>query len=349
MTPTDFAKRILRWFDQHGRHNLPWQKKQSPYRVWVSEIMLQQTQVTTVIPYYQRFMKRFPSLKALALADVDDVLAHWSGLGYYARARNLHRTAQIIHTDYRGRFPKKIEGLTALPGIGRSTAGAILSLSMDIPAAILDGNVKRVLTRYHAIEGWTGEKNTLNALWELTEKLTPQTRCGDYNQAMMDLGATLCTRRQPQCMRCPLKTGCQARASERQHDFPTPRKALKQTEKSTFMLLIQDSEGAIFLEKRPSQGIWGGLWSFPECKTKKELAEYCQKHLRCNIVEQQHWPLRHHQFSHFRLAIYPIFIKVKGQQQKNMASAKQIWYKKANKLPGGVAAPVTQLLAALMG
>ena len=233
MTISSFSQRIINWYHQHGRTTLPWQQRLSPYRVYVSEIMLQQTQVNTVIPYYQAFMKRFPSIKSLALADQDAVMLQWSGLGYYSRARNLHKTAQIIHKEHRGRFPRDLDGLMALPGIGRSTAGAILSLSMQIPAPILDGNVKRVLARHHAITGWPGRTETLNQLWAVSESLTPSESTHHYNQAMMDMGATLCTRKQPLCTQCPVHTTCQAYKLGEMDRYPGRKPRAKNTSSRT--------------------------------------------------------------------------------------------------------------------
>jgi len=218
-----FSNNVLQWFDQHGRKHLPWQKNRTAYRVWVSEIMLQQTQVATVIPYYERFMASFPNVQALANATQDDVLKHWAGLGYYARGRNLHQCAQRVIAEHQGKFPDQVDALEALPGIGRSTAGAIISLSSGKRAAILDGNVKRVLTRYHGTQGWPGKTAVAKVLWEHAETHTPQQRCDDFNQAMMDLGATLCTRSKPNCSACPLQSDCYALATEQQALFPNKK------------------------------------------------------------------------------------------------------------------------------
>ena len=247
MSPKPFHRRLLHWFRHHGRHDLPWQSPRDAYRVWVSEIMLQQTQVATVIPYFERFMARFPDLASLASADLDQVLHLWTGLGYYARARNLHRAAGVIVAEHGGRFPTDFEAVLALPGIGRSTAGAILAQACDQRHAILDGNVRRVLARHRAIEGWPGQKAVENTLWALAEELTPAEDVADYTQAIMDLGATVCTRSQPRCAACPLAEDCQARAAGRQADFPgrRPRKALP--ERHTRMLLLRDAEGQVLL------------------------------------------------------------------------------------------------------
>ena len=220
MIAEDFQQAVLGWFKHSGRSDLPWQQSINPYRVWVSEIMLQQTQVATVIPYFERFMQSFPTVDKLATAPLDNVLHHWTGLGYYARARNLHKTAQIICTTHNGQFPDDIEQLTDLPGIGRSTAGAIRSIAFKKPAAILDGNVKRVLARFAGVAGWPGKSSVHNQLWEIAESFSPQTHTADYSQAMMDLGATLCTKTSPNCCECPLATDCLANAQGNPQDFP---------------------------------------------------------------------------------------------------------------------------------
>ncbi|MGY8869166.1 MAG: A/G-specific adenine glycosylase, partial [Pseudomonadales bacterium] len=264
MTPQKFNTAVLDWFDQHGRHNLPWQQDKTAYFTWISEIMLQQTQVTTVIPYFERFIERFPDVQTLANAEQDEVLHLWTGLGYYARARNLHKTAQIVATDYYGEFPQTVEALEQLPGIGRSTAGAVLSISTGKRAAILDGNVKRVLARFYALEGWTGSTANQKTLWEYAERNTPQKRVGEYTQAMMDLGATLCTRSKPSCPSCPLQNHCTALKLGRSSEFPHPKPKKKIPVKQTIMLLLQDEQQQTLLQQRPPTGLWGGLWSLPE-------------------------------------------------------------------------------------
>jgi A/G-specific adenine glycosylase len=262
--PAEIADALLPWFDRHGRHDLPWKAGADPYRIWLSEIMLQQTQVTTVIPYYERFLEAFPDADALAAAEVDAVLARWTGLGYYARARNLHRAARAIVDDHGGRFPADVDALAALPGIGRSTAGAIAAQAFGVRAPILDGNVKRVITRLAAVEGWPGRTAVARELWALAEDWTPAERVADYTQAVMDLGATVCTPRRPACDACPLADRCLARARGLQHRLPTPKPKREKPERRTRMLLIQDPDGAVLLERRPPQGIWGGLWCFPQ-------------------------------------------------------------------------------------
>ena len=264
ITPRKFANKILAFYDKHGRKDLPWQKNPTPYRVWVSEVMLQQTQVKTVIPYYQKFMRSFPSVKKLAAADIDEVLHHWQGLGYYSRARNLHKCAQQVMTEFNGRFPDTLEAMESLPGIGRSTAGAVLSLAKGLPTPILDGNVKRVLARVFLVDGWYGQSAVAKQLWQLTEDYTPQTNTGPFNQAMMDLGASLCSRSMPQCEVCPLSEHCLANIHGKTQEYPhkKPKKAIPQ--RQARMLLILNGQGQIQLEKRPPSGIWGGLFSLPE-------------------------------------------------------------------------------------
>ena len=260
-----FSTQVVTWYHHQGRKHLPWQQNKTPYSVWVSEIMLQQTQVKTVIPYYQRFMASFPTISSLANADEDNVLHHWTGLGYYARARNLHKAAQLIDSEHNGLFPEDIAQVIALPGIGRSTAGAILSLSLNQHHPILDGNVKRVLARNYLVEGYTGLAKFDKTLWPLSETLTPATDTGFYTQAMMDLGATVCTRSKPTCEICPVKTSCLAMASSQQADFPQKKPKKKIPERNTIMVIPRittTTSDSVLMEKRPPTGIWGGLWCF---------------------------------------------------------------------------------------
>ncbi len=339
-----FSVRLLNWFDRHGRKNLPWQKKINPYRVWVSEIMLQQTQVATVIPYYQTFMGQFPTLKSLAAAEQDDVLYLWSGLGYYSRARNLHKTAQIIRDQYSGRFPKSLQQMIELPGIGRSTAGAILSIACDQRQPILDGNVKRVLARFHAIEGWTGSRDVQEMLWQLAEQYTPARRVADYTQAIMDLGATLCTRRKPDCAACPMQTACQAYALNKVSAIPTPKpKKTIPTRKSRF-LILHNQRGEVLLEKRPPAGIWGGLWSLPECNHDVEIEQHCRENYGLEIGQVETLPEARHSFSHFHLQIQPLRIAVSKISDRVMETGERVWYNSASDDQRGLAAPVMRLL-----
>ncbi|WP_260512005.1 A/G-specific adenine glycosylase [Coxiella burnetii] len=347
MDSKQFAQGVLRWFDRYGRHDLPWQKKLTPYRVWVSEIMLQQTQVSTVIPYFERFIKRFPTVGALALAPLDEILAHWSGLGYYARARNLHRAAQIIHVTYHGRFPSTVETLSSLPGIGRSTAGAVLSLGMHQYAVILDGNVKRVLARYNALDVPINQQVGINILWSLAEKYTPKNRCWDYNQAMMDIGAMICTRTKPKCSLCPLKSSCKAHRLSQQMNFPIKKAKTARAQKAAYLLLLRNSRGEILLEKRPPTGIWGGLWSFPQCPIEEDIDKWCQTKLGFEAVICERWNSIFHQFSHFEFEIKPVLLQIETRQPRMMECPPQIWDKEHSALPGGIAAPVARLLKQL--
>lgn len=348
MTLTDAASQpldplqVLTWFRQHGRHDLPWQQDATPYRVWVSEIMLQQTQVSTVIPYYQRFMQRFPFLQTLATAPIDEVLHLWTGLGYYARARNLHKTAQLLCAQHDGEFPGSLEALETLPGIGRSTAGAILSLSMGQRGVILDGNVKRVLCRYYAIEHWSGETKTHKNLWQLAEQSTPALDFADYTQAMMDLGATVCTRSNPGCAHCPVRDHCQALATGRVRSLPVskPRKTLPI--RKVFMLLCHHQQ-QVLLEQRPATGIWGGLWSPPEFSELDTLLAWTgNRHGQA----QQSWPITRHTFSHFHLDITPV-PAVMSVNSVAEASPGLCWYPLDHSVKLGLAAPVKKLLQQL--
>ncbi len=347
-----FSQKLLCWYDQAGRKDLPWQKNPTAYRVWVSEIMLQQTQVATVIPYYQRFMLSFPSLKQLALAEQDDVLHLWTGLGYYARARNLHKTAQIVYEQYKGRFPKDIEQVIELPGIGRSTAGAILALSQEQRLPILDGNVKRVLCRMFALDGWPDSPVTQKLLWPLAEKLLPRKRLRDYTQAIMDLGATVCTRSSVQCARCPMIKDCGAYKSNRVSELPHKKPKTRQPVKTTCMLIIKNQKNEVLLKRRPPSGIWGGLWSFPECETSENVSNWCLQKLGINTALIDKLPIIRHTFSHFHLDITPVTLMLTAQnkgksanyQLRVMESEHQLWYNSHSDRKLGFAAPVKQLL-----
>ncbi len=350
MTAADnsFPARVLKWFDQHGRKDLPWQQNPTPYRVWVSEIMLQQTQVQTVIPYYQRFMQSFPTLAALADAPADQVLHHWSGLGYYARARNLHKTAQLLHQHPTDQFPQTIDMLVALPGIGRSTAGAILSLACGQQQAILDGNVKRVLARYFAVEGWPGKTDVLKKLWGLSESVTPERRTAAFNQAMMDLGATLCKRTKPECTRCPLVEDCVAFACDRVTDFPASRPRREIPVRKVQMLLLVGTDDSVYLQRRVSSGIWGGLWSFPEFDSQQSLQDWCDAAgVPCEKGDIQYWSPVRHSFSHFHLDITPCCVRVKNPAFSVMEAGQSLWYNVHRPQKLGLAAPVQRLLTAL--
>ncbi|MCZ6829534.1 MAG: A/G-specific adenine glycosylase [Gammaproteobacteria bacterium] len=347
LSTSEFQRRVLDWFDQSGRKDLPWQSAIDPYRVWVSEIMLQQTQVQTVIPYFQHFVMVLPTVADLAAAPEDQVLHLWTGLGYYARARNLHRTARLVMADFDGEFPAELEQLIDLPGIGRSTAGAIRSIAFGQPAAILDGNVKRVLARYAAIDGWPGKSAVLKQLWELAEAMTPQQRVADYNQAMMDLGATLCTRSAPNCEPCPLAATCKAQAENRQAVYPgrKPRKVLPV--KTTVMLMVINGEGDIYLTKRPAQGIWGSLWSFPEVQEKKQIRQFCEDTFATPITEINLWDSHRHTFSHYHLDIQPVLVRLTSTPHGIMEGGQQLWYNSAQPESVGFPAPISRLLEKL--
>ena len=342
MIDNSFAEQVLAWYGQHGRKHLPWQQDITPYKVWVSEIMLQQTQVSTVINYYTRFMEALPTIKALAEAPQDEVLHLWTGLGYYTRARNLQKTAQIIQQEHKGQFPNTVEALCTLPGIGRSTAGAILSLAMNKRAPILDGNVKRVLCRYFAVEGYPGETKIANSLWDIAEQLTPNKRANNYTQAMMDMGAILCTRTKPSCLICPIQSDCKAKIQDKTANYPTakPKKSLP---KKTVIMPLFKHQNNILLYQRPSTGLWGGLWSLPELQTEQELEQYAvSNHL--TIIKQQPLEKLTHTFSHFQLTIKPYLIEITLTANK-LAENNQIWYNLHTPPRLGLAAPVKKLLA----
>jgi A/G-specific adenine glycosylase len=343
----NISKRVLKWFNHSGRKDLPWQKDINPYRVWVSEIMLQQTQVATVIPYFERFMTELPTVKKLAKASEDKVLHLWTGLGYYSRARNLHKTAKQVCKEYAGEFPNTVEQLEELPGIGRSTAGAIASIAFRQPAAILDGNVKRVLARYHAVEGWPGQTPVAAELWEFAEAHTPKSKVADYSQAMMDLGATLCTRSKPDCPSCPLSSDCLGHQQGDALLYPgkKPKKVLPV--KSAQMLIVRNKRGEVMLEKRPPTGIWGGLWSFPQLTSEQDPVKYCIETLGQKPAEIETWPKYRHTFSHYHLEINPVVITLKKQPTMIMEDQRQLWYNVQQPQAIGLATPIKKLLSQL--
>jgi len=340
-------RRLLRWYEHHGRKDLPWQRSRDPYRIWVSEIMLQQTQVSTVIPYYERFLKRFPDIRALARADLDSVLHHWTGLGYYARARNLKHAAETIVREHGGHFPRAIEQVADLPGIGRSTAGAILAFAFDQRHPILDGNVKRVLTRLHAIVSPVTQRDTEKQLWMLAEHYTPGKRVSAYTQAIMDLGATLCRQRKPDCSLCPLAADCRAHALGTPEKFPVRVRRKTLPVKHTRMLMIHDARGRVLLTQRPPSGLWGGLWGFPECAPEDSVPAFCRATLGLKIKTEDAWPALRHSFSHFHLHITPIPARVSGTSAAAMENAPTVWYNPRKPDARGLAAPVKQLLQQL--
>lgn len=346
MTPEHFSSAVLEWYDQHGRHDLPWQADKTAYNTWISEIMLQQTQVATVIPYYQRFMERFPTVESLAEAEQDEVLHLWTGLGYYARARNLHKAAKIVTNEYNGAFPQSVTELEELPGIGRSTAGAVLSISTGKWAPILDGNVKRVLARYYALEGWPGTTANQKLLWSHAEANTPQQRVGEYTQAMMDLGATLCTRSKPSCLLCPLQPSCKAFEQGQTDQLPAPKPKKEKPVKQTYMLILhQHSKKEVLLYQRPPTGIWGGLWGFPEVADLRDTRNETGLELEEQSIQTLE-PMRH-TFSHFHLDITPVKARVNTPTDSVMEGKALLWYNIEQPENVGLAAPVKKLLQQL--
>ena len=317
-----FSEKLLIWFDASGRKDLPWQKNKTAYRVWISEIMLQQTQVKTALPFFERFTDRFDTVGDLAKAPLDEVLNLWSGLGYYARARNLHKTAKIVSKKYGGSFPTNTAELESLPGIGRSTAGAIIALSRGETATILDGNVKRVLSRLFGLTAWPGLKKQESALWELAQKFTPNSRISDYTQAIMDFGATLCTRARPNCLDCPFKNDCIAFSQGIVEKCPgsKPKKKLPVKQKSMIMICCSKE---FLLEKRAPDGLWGGLWTFPECDPENLQSKLTE--LRLSKKPYEILPIYRHTFSHFHLDITPVKIKTEDTQIENKADTIYRW------------------------
>lgn len=343
------APALLDWWDIHGRHDLPWQQDPTPYRVWVSEIMLQQTQVATVERYYGRFIRSFPNVGALARASQDEVLHHWSGLGYYSRARNLHKAAQQVMADFAGELPADMDQLLSLPGIGRSTAGAVLALALNQRHPILDGNAKRVLARVFALEGWLGTAAQLRKMWELAEQCTPPDRVANYTQAIMDLGATLCTRSRPACERCPLENFCAARAQGLVGEIPAPkpRRAEPRPRRSAVIVMAVNESGEVLLQKRPPAGIWGGLWSFPELETLDAVESWCAEQLGARSLEQRVWSDVSHSFSHFDFDMRPVEVSVAARADRVMEGDRWLWYNTRSPADVGLAAPVAKLLQAL--
>lgn len=333
-----FSARLLDWWAIRGRHDLPWQGNRTPYRVWVAEIMLQQTRVATVIPYFEQFTSAFPDLPSLARAPLDEVLAHWSGLGYYARARNLHAAALRCLEHHRGELPAGVDELEALPGIGRSTARAIVAQAHDLRAPILDGNVKRVLARHAGIEGWPGRSAVLRRLWQEAEARTPPDRAADYTQAIMDLGATLCTPRRAQCERCPVCEDCVARTEGRVDDLPTPRPRRERPRRDTTLLIIENSAGEILLERRPPAGIWGGLWSLPDAAGAP---------VRPPGRQVQPPPPMRHQFTHFTLELR--FERIRVEHDAVVADGAGCqWVQPAQALALGLPQPIRQVMQQLV-
>lgn len=342
MSRPDFAAKLLAWHRRCGRRDLPWQHPRSAYRVWVAEVMLQQTQVATVIPYFRRFVRRFPGFAALARAPLGEVLAAWSGLGYYARARHLHRAAQRIVAEHGGRFPRRFDQAAALPGLGRSSAAAVLAQAFGQRHAILDGNVKRVLARCFAVPGWPGEKAVAERLWALAESLLPEHDLPDYTQAIMDLGALVCRRRRPRCEACPLAGDCRARAAGRVEDFPAPRPRRAKAERRLQMLLVCDPERGVLLRRRPPDGLWGGLLGPPELDAADDPHPWLRRHLG-RVAPLADWPTLRHELTHLRLHIRPRVYRLLGD---GPAGDDWVWYDPAG-AAGPLAAPVARLVARL--
>ena len=380
------APRLLAWFDAHGRHDLPWQLERTPYTVWVSEVMLQQTQVATVVPFYLRFVARFPTVAALAAASLDEVLRLWSGLGYYARGRNLWNAARAVVAQHGGSVPESFDELLALPGIGRSTAGAILAQACGQRWPILDGNVKRVLARYHAVAGWPGAPRVERELWAhaeahtphervadytqaimdlgatlctrtrpactvcpLAERHTPNERVADYTQAIMDLGATLCTRARPACMVCPLALDCAACRAGTQAKYPAPRPKRARARRSVTVLVVEDPDGRVLLERRPAQGIWGGLYSLPELPADDSAEAWCQRALGARVAARRALATIEHSFTHFDLDLTPQLLTLAAEPAAVMDRPDWLWYKPGTALTVGVPAPVAALLRTQQG
>jgi len=340
-----FAGRLVRWQARHGRNGLPWQSTHDAYRIWVSEVMLQQTQVATVIPYYERFLARFPDLRTLAQAPLEQVLAVWSGLGYYSRARNLHSAARTLAGSLGGRFPRTRQTLESLPGLGRSTAAAIAVFAFGQREAILDGNVKRVLARHFAVRGFPGEKRVEARLWTLAESLLPARNIARYTQALMDLGAVLCTRTQPDCARCPVRTSCAALSRRKVEAFPQPRPRRALPEKKTTMLLLLRA-GEVLLEKRPPVGLWGGLWCLPEMPSGADPRQYCSDRYGARLAAADRLPELRHGFTHFRLTVTPLICRMDSSSHW-AGEPGQLWLPLEEIAQAAVPVPVRKLLACL--
>lgn len=341
----NFAARVIAWQKRHGRHNLPWQNTRNAYRIWLSEVMLQQTQVTTVIPYYRRFLQRFPSLAALAQAQLEDVLELWSGLGYYSRARNLHRAAQTVAAQHAGRFPRDFNAVLALPGVGRSTAAAICVFAHGGRHAILDGNVKRLFARYFGIAGYPGVAKVQACLWNKADQVLPRREVEAYTQGLMDLGATVCIRGKPQCDKCPLKRTCVAYTDDRIAMLPEPRPRKALPQRRTRMLVLLHA-GQVLLEKRPASGIWGGLWSLPEADPNADIAVLCAQRFGAEIAAQISLPVVVHGFTHFKLDIEPSKIAVVRVTPRATAPG-VMWLLLHDALGAAIPAPVRRILATL--
>ena len=342
-----FADRLLRWFDRSGRHDLPWQHPRSPYRVWLSEIMLQQTQVQTVIPYFERFVGELPTLPDLAAAEPDRVIALWAGLGYYARARNLHQAARLCVERHCGELPADFVELSALPGIGRSTAGAILAQAWGQRFAILDGNVKRTLCRYHGVEGSPASSAVEKTLWALAEQHLPPSRLADYSQAIMDFGATLCTRSDPSCVLCPLQDSCVALREGRIAELPQSRPGKTLPERRTMMLVLRGDGDSVLLVRRPPTGVWSGMWSLPEVADHDEARQFVARHSDADFDANTPLALIEHSFSHYRLHIAPLLWQGGAASARIGDNDGHRWHSLAALDEVGLPAPVRKLLISL--
>jgi A/G-specific adenine glycosylase len=341
VTAIPFSDRLLEWWDLHGRKDLPWQHPRTPYRVWVSEIMLQQTQVATVIPYFERFMKQFPNVESLATASQDDVLSLWAGLGYYARGRNLHKAAGIIVNELDGEFPVTSKELSSLPGIGESTANAIISQAWDTPATVVDGNVRRVLARHSGIDGSDGKTKTEKRYWKTATEHLPNERGADYTQAIMDLGATLCSRSKPRCEDCPVHSDCHAFSTDTVDQFPAKPARIKVSEKQMHMLIMENPDGQVLLEKRPPTGIWGGLWSLPEEENEQQLAD----RFGFDARQLDSLPEFEHKLTHMRISIKPRTIRAEPLPNAVESTSDQRWFDATEWAKAGLPKPVKSLLS----
>jgi A/G-specific adenine glycosylase len=344
----EFAARLLEWYEHDGRKDLPWQRNPTPYRVWVSEIMLQQTQVATVVPYFEAFTGRFPDVASLAAASMDEVLHLWSGLGYYARARHLQRAAKTIVARHAGRFPETLEAVMSLPGIGRSTAGAILALSRDQRHPILDGNVKRVLTRQFGVAGFPGDPRVEQRLWLLAEACTPRGRVAAYTQAIMDLGATVCTRAKPACLLCPVAADCVALREGQQAELPSPRPKTRRPQREAWVLIAVRAGGELLLERRPPQGIWGGLLGLPEFPTREHALQWSRERLTGAQPPESAEPLRH-AFSHFELEMKPLIVHCADWAAGLRDDDRYLWYDPDDPPRLGLPKPVATLIGTVAG
>ncbi len=348
-----FCARLVAWHAAHGRHDLPWQNTRDAYRIWLSEIMLQQTQVATVIPYYQRFLAAFPDIRALAEAPQDRVLEHWSGLGYYRRAHHLHAAAQAVVALHGGKFPRDAVSIATLPGVGRSTAAAIAAFAFGVRGAILDGNVKRVLARHRGIDGFPGESKVAARLWREAEALLPAPGDGSaikrYTQALMDVGATVCTRTKPRCGECPVAADCVARRDGRTAELPSPRPRKPLPQRATSVLVLERA-GTILLEKRPGVGIWGGLWSLPEldvgADVASDVAAYCRTRFGARIELGDALPPIEHGLTHFRLTLHPRRVAVRMWPPR-VESPGLLWLTREDALAAALPAPIRKLIRSL--